>query len=269
MSRITDAFQRLRAEQRVGLVAFVTAGFPSIEETVPIVRALAEGGADLIEIGVPFSDPLAEGPVIQESSHAALLAGVTPSLCVDIVRKIRDNKIATPLVLMGYYNPILAYGVSRFSEDAAKAGADGLIIVDLPPEEAEEARTACREHGLDLIPLVAPTSSDERLALVGGLASGFVYCVSVRGVTGMRDELPLDLGAFVARVRQHTDLPIAVGFGISRREHVETVGRFADAAVIGSAIVRVLADSPPDERIERVKAYVEQVTGRTGADVPS
>ena len=266
--RIAQTFARLKAEGRTGLITFVTAGYPERTATPEIVRALVDGGADMIELGVPFSDPLAEGPVIQLSSHAALEQGVTPKLCLDIVRKIRHNRIATPLVLMGYYNPLLAYGVSRFTRDAAEAGVDGLIVVDLPPEEAGETRAACAEAGLDFIPLVAPTSSDERLELAGRSGSGFVYCVSVRGVTGVREQLPADLEAFIGRVRRHAGLPTAVGFGISRREHVEAVGRYADAAVIGSAIVRLLAEAPPAERYARVKAYVEQVTGRESVDLP-
>ena len=266
--RIAERFATMRAEARVGLITFVTAGFPERAATLPIVRGMVEGGADIIELGVPFSDPLAEGPVIQASSQAALDAGVTPDVCLDIVCELRHNGIATPLVLMGYYNPLLAYGVSRFVRAAAEAGVDGLIVLDLPPEEAGDVRNACIETGLALIPLAAPTSSDERLALVGRVAQGFVYCVSVRGVTGARDELPADLPEFVARVQRHTNLPVAVGFGVSRREHVEAVGRVADAAVIGSAIVRLVAEAPPAEREERVRAYVEMVTGRKGADVP-
>lgn len=264
---ISECFARLRAERRTGLIAFVTAGYPERDATPAIVRALVEGGADMIELGVPFSDPLAEGPVIQASSQAALQAGVTPAACLDIVNDIRHKEIAAPIVLMGYYNPLLAYGVPRFVRDAASAGVDGLIVVDLPPEEAGDLRDACAGAGLALIALAAPTSSEERLALVGRSAMGFVYCVSVRGVTGARDELPAELPEFVARVRRHTGLPVAVGFGVSRREHVQAVGRVAEAAVIGSAIVRLLAETPRGQREEKVRAYVEMVTGRQGADV--
>ncbi len=266
--RIDERFATMRAEGRVGLLPFVTAGFPDRDATLPIVRGMVAGGADIIELGVPFSDPLGDGPVIQASGQAALDAGVTPDVCLDIVRELRHNGVAIPIVLLGYCNPLLAYGVSRFVRAAAEAGVDGLIVVDLPPEEAGDVRNACTEAGLALIPMAAPTSSDERLALIGRAAQGFVYCVSVRGVTGARDELPADLPALVARVRRHTNLPVAVGFGVSRREHVEAVGRVADAAAIGTAIVRLVAEAPPAEREERVRAYVEMVTGRKGADVP-
>ncbi len=264
--RIAARFARLRAEGRTGLITFTTAGYPDVPSTAGTVRALIAGGADLIELGIPFSDPLAEGPVIQESSHKALEGGVTPSMCLDIVREIRHNDRETPIVLMGYYNPVFAYGVARFARDAAEAGADGVIVVDLPPEESGELRGICAAAGLDVIPLIAPTSTDARIALACAAASGFVYCVSVRGVTGMRDELPPDLADFVGRIRSHTSLPIAIGFGVSRREHVQAVGRIADAAVIGSAIVRILGEAPPLERDERIRAYVEVVTGRAGAD---
>ncbi len=260
--RIAERFARMRAERRVGLIAFVTAGFPERDATPGVVRALVEGGADIIEVGIPFSDPLGEGPVIQASSEQALAQGVTAAACLDIVRDIRHNGITTPIVLMGYYNPLLAYGVSRYVRAAADAGVDGLIVVDLPPEEATEAREACEGAGLALIALAAPTSGDERLELVGRSAAGFVYCVSVRGVTGVRDELPADLPQFVERVRRHTDLPVAVGFGVSRREHVEAIGRIVDAAVVGSAIVRLIAEAPPSEREGRLREYVETLTGR-------
>jgi tryptophan synthase alpha chain len=170
---------------------------------------------------------------------------------------------------MGYYNPLLAYGLRRYVEQAAASGVDGLIVVDLPPEEAGDLREACAAVGMACIHLAAPTSGEERLALIGRTGTGFVYCVSVRGVTSARDELPVDLAEFVGRIRRYTDLPVAVGFGISRREHVEEVGRYADAAVIGSAFVRLLAETPAGEREQRIREYVEMVTGRTGADVRS
>lgn len=265
--RIAERFDELRSEGRTGLITFVTAGFPDVASTAGIVRSLVEGGSDLIELGIPFSDPLAEGPVIQHSSQRALDGGVTMATCLDIVREIRHNDRKTPVVAMGYYNPLLAYGLSEFARDAAAAGVDGVIVVDLPPEESGEFRSICSESALDLIPLVAPTSTDERLALACNGASGFVYCVSVRGVTNVRDELPPDLAEFLGRVRRQTDLPLAVGFGVSRREHVEAVGRLADAAIIGSAIVRILTDAPAEERNERIRTYVEVVTGRQRADV--
>jgi len=267
LSRIEATFARLRSQRRTGLVAFLTAGYPSVEETLLLVPALIEGGADIIEIGVPFSDPLAEGPTIQRSSHHALEQGVTPAVCLDVVAGLRAHGVEAPLVLMGYYNPLLAYGLEEFCRDAAAAGADGIIAVDLPPEESHPLRDACRRHGLDLVYLLAPTSTDERIELVAALASGFVYCVSVAGVTGAREELPAGLSAFVARVRARTPLPVAVGFGISRPKHFRAVARIADAAVIGSAIIDEIDRSDPSQRTGKVKRYAEVVTGRRRAAV--
>jgi len=267
LSRIAETFARLRARRRTGLVAFLTVGYPSVEETLRLVPALIEGGADVIELGVPFSDPLAEGPTIQRSSHHALQQGVTPAVCLDVVARLRAQGVEAPLVLMGYYNPLLAYGLERFCRDAAAAGADGIIAVDLPPEESHPLRDACRQHRMDLVYLLAPTSADSRIELVAGLASGFVYCVSVAGVTGAREELPAGLSAFVDRVRARTPLPVAVGFGISKPKHFRALARIADAAVIGSAILDEIDRSDPSERVGKVKRYAEVVTGRRRAAV--
>jgi tryptophan synthase alpha chain len=246
----------------------VTVGYPDVEATLRLVPALVAGGADIVELGVPFSDPLAEGTTIQRSSHEALQKGVTPAVCLEVVKQLREQGVAIPLLLMGYYNPILAYGIDRFARDAGAAGADGLILVDLPPEEATEVQTACADRGLDLIYLLAPTSSDERIALVAGRASGFIYCVSLTGVTGARGEISPELREFLARVRGHTSLPLAVGFGISRREHVRAVGELgADAAVVGSAIIDIIDSAPAEEREEKVREYVEVVTGRRGTSL--
>jgi len=267
LSRIAETFAALRARRRTGLVAFLTVGYPSVEETLRLVPALIEGGADVIELGVPFSDPLAEGPTIQRSSHHALERGVTPAVCLDVVAGLRAQGVEAPIVLMGYYNPLLSYGLEEFCRDAAAAGADGIIAVDLPPEESHPLRDACRRRGLDLVYLLAPTSTDGRIELVAGLASGFVYCVSVTGVTGAREELPAGLSAFVNRVRARTPLPVAVGFGISKPKHFRAVARIADAAVIGSAIIDEIDRSDPSERVGKVKRYAEVVTGRRRAAV--
>lgn len=268
MSRIGQTMVRLRKKGRLGLIAYLTVGYPDTETTLRLVPALAAGGADMVELGVPFSDPLADGTTIQRASHCALQQGVTPALCLDVVKQLRARGLAIPLLLMGYYNSVLAYGIDEFARDAGAAGADGLIEVDLPPEEAAGVQTACAGRGLDLIYLLAPTSSDERIALVAAQASGFIYCVSLTGVTGARGQLPAGLSQFLARVRGHTSLPLAVGFGISKREHLETVaGLGAEAAVIGSAIINVIDRAPAEEREERVREYVEVVTGRRNATV--
>ncbi|MBI1885242.1 MAG: tryptophan synthase subunit alpha [Chloroflexi bacterium] len=260
-------FEGLRGQGQTGLIAFLTAGYPDVEATLRLVPALLEGGAHIIELGVPFSDPLADGATIQRASFHALRQGVTPRVCLQTVERLRAQGVTAPLVLMGYYNPILAHGTAAFVRDAAAAGADGLIVVDLPPEESDELWEACRGHGLDLIYLLAPTSTDERIALVAGRASGFIYCVSLTGVTGARDELPSGLKEFVGKVRSHSLLPVAVGFGISKHKHFRAVGDFADAAVIGSAIIDTIDRSGPQEREAKVREYVEVVTGRRRAAV--
>jgi tryptophan synthase alpha chain len=262
--RIEKTFAGLKAEGRTGFVAFVTAGYPDLASTPGLVRALVAGGADIIELGIPFSDPLADGPTVQAASFQALQNGVTPAHCVEVVRKLRAEGLEAPIVFMGYVNPLLAYGVEKFAEDAAAAGADGMIPVDLPPEESDEMEEAFRKHGLRVIYLLAPTSTDERIRAVAERASGFVYCVSLTGVTGERAELPPGLDEFVARVRRYTNLPVAVGFGISQRKHIEAVGRIADAAIVGSAIIDVIGKSGPKEREARLKDYAEVVTGRRG-----
>jgi tryptophan synthase alpha chain len=262
MSRISDTFDRLRAEGRTGLIAYVTTGFPTLEATVPIVHALVEGGADAIELSLPFSDPLADGTTVQRSTYAALQQGVTPVDVLATARRLRDEGLTVPLVIMGYVNPLYAYGLERFAADAAAAGIDGLICVDLPPEEAAPVHDVWRAHGMDLIFLLAPTSTDERIARVAALASGFIYCVSVAGTTGVRDEVSEQLPAFIARVRRQTELPLAVGFGISKPEHVAQIGQLCEAAVIGSAIIDTIERAAPGLEAADVRAYIEVVTGR-------
>lgn len=263
--RIEAAFARMKAEKRTGFIAFLTVGYPDVEATLRLVPALVEGGADMIELGVPFSDPLAEGPTIQRSSYRALQQGVTPRTCLDVAAKLRSGGVDVPLVLMGYYNPLLAYGLEPFASEAASAGVDGLIVVDLPVEESEPLRDVCLANDLRVIYLLAPTSTDERIESAAGLASGFIYCVSVTGVTGARDELSPGLEAFVERVRNYTDLPIAVGFGISQPKHFQAVGRIADAAVIGSAIIDEVDKAGLSEQAARLREYAEVVTGRRRA----
>jgi tryptophan synthase alpha chain len=263
VSRIGETMAGLRAESRLGLIAYLTVGYPDVESTLRLVPALAAGGADMVELGVPFSDPLADGATIQRASHHALGQGVTVAVCLDVVRRLRQQGLTIPLLLMGYYNPVLAYGIEEFARDASDAGVDGLIIVDLPPEEATAVQTACAMRGLDLVYLLAPTSSDERIALVAAQASGFVYCVSLAGVTGARRELSRGLGEFLTRVRGHTPLPLAVGFGISRAEHVQAVASLgADAAVIGSAIIDLIDRTPSDEREAKIREYVVTLSGQ-------
>lgn len=259
--RIEAAFARLKMEDRAGLIAFLTVGYPDLDATLRLAPALVEGGASLIELGIPFSDPLADGATIQRASFHALRQGVTPAVCLEVVAGLRAAGLGAPLVLMGYYNPLLAYGIEPFARDAAATGADGLIVVDLPPEESAPLRHACLAHNLRLIYLLAPTSTDERIRLVAGLASGFVYCVSLTGTTGARRELPQGLATFVARVRRYTPLPIAVGFGISMPKHFQAVARIAEAAVVGSAIIDEIERADPSQQTARVREYAEVLTG--------
>lgn len=239
--RIGQRFRDLSGRGELGLIAYVTAGDPSLNATEQIVAAAAESGADVIELGVPFSDPVADGPTIQRASDRALRAGATLAGVLDLVRSLRARAPAAvadiPLILFSYFNPILQMGLENFADAAASAGADGVLATDLTPEEAADYRNVMRAHNLDTIFLAAPTSTDERLAKIAACSSGFLYLISRTGVTGTRDALPEDLPALARRVRRCTKLPLAVGFGISRPEHVSVLGGIADAAVVGSAIV--------------------------------
>jgi len=236
-SRIERRFAALRAEGRGGLVTFLTAGDPDVETSREILHGLSAAGADLIELGMPFSDPMADGPSIQAASSRALAAGGSLRTTIDMVADFRRSDDETPIVLMGYFNPIYSYGVPAFLADARAAGVDGLIIVDLPPEEETELCLPAREAGIDFIFLTTPTTDDHRLPRVLARAGGFVYHVSVTGVTGTASAAAADVDAAVARLRRHTGLPIAVGFGIKTAEQAAEVARVADAAVVGSALV--------------------------------
>src|SRR5438132_6361080 len=235
-TRISKRFAELRASGELGIVTYITAGDPSLDATLRFVLTLAEAGADVIELGVPFSDPLADGPTIQRASERALKSGTTLAGVLDLVRRIRQPS-QVPLVLFSYYNPILQMGLEKFASAAASAGADGALATDLTPEESEEYRRILATHRLDTIFLGAPTSTDERLAKIAACSSGFLYLISRTGVTGAKDALPDDLPALLRRARGVTHLPVAVGFGISLPGHVSVLGGLADAAVVGSALV--------------------------------
>lgn len=245
--RIVNRFRKLSAHGELGLVAYVTAGDPSLDSTEQIVLAAAESGADVIELGVPFSDPVADGPTIQRASDRALRAGTTLVSVIHLVRRLRSHTLSAmadvPLILFSYFNPILQMGVEKFAGAAAEAGADGVLVTDLIPEEARGYRVAMRARDLDTIFLAAPTSTDDRLAKIAECSTGFLYLISRTGVTGTRDALPEDLPALARRVRRFTKLPLAVGFGISQPEHVSVLGGIADAAVVGSAIVAEIEKS--------------------------
>lgn len=235
-TRIQERFGASRKSGELGIVAYITAGDPSLDATLKFVLALAEAGADVIELGVPFSDPLADGPTIQRASERALRSGTTLAGVLELVHRIRKSS-EVPLVLFSYYNPILQMGLGKFANVAETAGADGVLATDLTPEEADDYRRILSAHHLDTIFLAAPTSTDERLAKIAACSSGFLYLISRTGVTGAKDALPDDLPALLRRARAVTQLPIAVGFGISLPGHVSVLGGLADAAVVGSALV--------------------------------
>lgn len=253
VQHIAQAFTQAGAENRAALIPYLTLGYPSREESLNLVQAAAAGGADLIELGIPFSDPLADGPVIQRATHTALQQGTTVQRCLEMVQFLRAQQITIPLIFMGYYNPMLAYGERAFCRACSQVGVDGLIVPDLPPEEGERLENAARTFGLAQIYLVAPTSPIERIRLVTKHSQGFVYLVSVTGITGPRKQLPADLTAFVDRVRNLTEKPLAVGFGISSPEQARRVATHADGVVVGSALVR-LADKPDGSA--KVQAFV-------------
>ena len=251
ISRIAERFAHLQRSRRAGLVTFITANDPDPEVFAEIFEGLPSAGADIIEIGIPFSDPAADGPSIQAASQRALSHNTTVRTVLAAVEKFREDEIETPVVLMGYYNPIYHFGPQEFAEQAAKAGVDGVIVVDLPPEEAEELDVHLRANNIHLIFLTAPTSSDARLPAIVGRASGFVYYVSIAGITGTAAADEHAVAKAVARLRKHTPLPIAVGFGIKTPEQARAIAAHCDAAVVGSAIVDIIAkgvaaDGSPD-----------------------
>jgi len=228
------------------LMPYFTIGFPDFETSLNVIEACVEAGADLMELGIPFSDPLADGPTIQHSTQVALENGINVARCLEAVATLRKRGVTIPLILMGYYNPILAYGVEKFVEAAAQAGASGFIIPDLPPDEAAEMETLCEQYGLGLVHLLPPNSTPERIRFVADHSRGFVYLVAVLGITGARQEIPLELENFIQRVRAETDKPLAVGFGISTPDQAATVAQVADGVIVGSALIKVVrqAENP-------------------------
>jgi tryptophan synthase alpha chain len=271
--RITRAFAKLAEKGELGLVAYITAGDPSLDASEKIVLAAAQAGADVIELGVPFSDPVADGPTIQRASERALRHGTRLADVIALVRRLRAHT-DVPFVLFSYFNPILQMGLAKFADAAANAGADGVLATDLTPEEADEYREAVRSRGLDTIFLAAPTSTDARLAQIAACTSGFLYLISRTGVTGARESLPEDLPALARRARQFTKLPLAVGFGISQPSHVSVLGGIADAAVVGSALVAEIekaftaesAASAVSERIRILKRAAREGVSRRSSD---
>lgn len=256
MSRLAATFERLRGEGRSGLVTYITAGDPDLPRTAGILQALQRAGADVIEVGVPFSDPLADGPVIQRATERALAAGTTLSGVLALLKSLRGT-LTVPIVIFSYANPILRFGAEAFADAAAEAGVDGVLVLDLPIEEAGDFRRLLAQRAIDTILLLSPTTSDTRLADAARLGSGFLYAISRLGVTGVRDTLADGAEEMVQRIRGASTLPVALGFGISTPEHVRAVGQWADAAVVGSALVNVIAEAGHGPDLDRrVEEYV-------------
>jgi tryptophan synthase alpha chain len=261
VSRIAEAFARLRSERRPGLVTYTTAGDPDLARSTEILKALDRAGADVLEVGVPFSDPLADGPVIQRATERALAAGGNLRSALSMIEAVRPH-VTAPIVVFSYVNPLMRMGMDAFAASAARAGADGVLALDLPIEEAGSFREALARAGLDTIFLLSPTTTDARIRRAAELGSGFLYGISRLGVTGARDRVAAGAESLVRRIRQQTSMPVALGFGISRPEHVAEVAAYADAAVVGSALVSTIADaSGSPTLIDRVEEYVRWLKG--------
>lgn len=259
---LKETFARCKKEGRNALVNFITAGYPTIEDTIPILQGMQEAGVDIIELGIPFSDPIADGPTIQAANNVALNNGITVPKCLELVSLARKEGVTVPIILMGYYNPIMKYGEEKLIEDSAKAGVSGFIVVDLPPEDAIQFRTTCAQYGLSYVPLVAPATTDARLEVLSGIADSFIYVVSRMGTTGALTSVSAGIAALCARVRKFSgDIPLAVGFGVSTREHFLTVGEAADGVVIGSKIITLLGESQPGQRKETAFKYAKSILG--------
>jgi tryptophan synthase alpha chain len=265
VNRINRKFNQLKSENRGGFIPFIIAGDPDLQATKELILLLATGGASVVELGVPFSDPVADGITIQASAERALRRSIGVKYILEIVAAVRQTGCEVPIILFSYFNPILQFGLEKFAAEAESAGVDGVLITDLVPEEAEEFRAILDAKNLALIMLAAPTSSDERLKKICAQASGFVYAVSRAGVTGARTDLSNEAENLVKRLRKFTDLPVAVGFGISNAEQVKAVWRYADAAVVGSAIVAEIARLVPDANevsadfIERIEKFIKEI----------
>ena len=260
-SRLEQCFTALKQQDRPALVSYLTAGDPDPETSHRLIHGLPAAGVDVIELGMPFSDPMADGPAIQKAALRALNNGQTQAKTLEMVRRFREDNTTTPIVLMGYYNPIFCYGVERFLADAAEAGIDGLIVVDLPPEHDEELCQPAARHGLDFIRLATPTTDAKRLPRVLGNASGFIYYVSVAGVTGGNAPTPERLENAVGALRARTDLPIAVGFGIRTAEQAAEIGRYSEGVVVGSALVDCIEHATsPDDAVKQVHGLVRELS---------
>ncbi len=263
---IAQKFKELKKKNEKALIAYVAGGDPDYESSKEIIKAIAEAGADIIEIGVPFSDPMADGPVIQLASERALKSGISMKKLIKMVKELRNEGVENiPFLFMSYYNPIYAYGISEFVKDVKKAGLNGVIIPDLPPDEADEFLVVANEYGLDTVFLLAPTMNDERMEIVTKKSSGFVYFVSVAGVTGARTKVNEKLPELIKKVKDNTDIPVGVGFGISTREQIEEITEYADACIVGSAIVKVIEKNlqKKESMLKELKEFIVDLKAGT------
>ena len=259
-NRIDLKLLEVKSENRPALVPYLTVGYPSIKLSAEIALKTLVSGADMLELGIPFSDPIADGPTIQKTGFKALENGVSLSVCMDVLTKVREENNDSPIIFMGYFNPFLQYGLERFMGDASDRGLDGLIIPDLPMEESVVISEQCRKNGIHHIPLLAPTSTKERIKSSCEQAGGFIYCVSLTGVTGARDGLSKGVENLVERIRVHTNLPVLVGFGVSTRSDVDAIGEFADGAVVGSAFLNRISEADTGEEINEAAKFLEELT---------
>ena len=258
-NRINLKLLAVKSENRPALVPYLTVGYPTIKLSTEIALKVLGSGADMLELGIPFSDPIADGPTIQKTGFKALENGVSLSVCMDVLTNIRKENDAAPIIFMGYFNPFLQYGLERFMEEASDRGLDGLIIPDLPIEESVVISEQCRKNGIHLIPLLAPTSTEERIRSSCEHAGGFIYCVSLTGVTGAREGLSVGVEGLVEKIRIHTDLPVLVGFGVSQKKDVEMISKFAEGAVVGSAFLDHIASSREGSEISAAGAFIESI----------
>lgn len=266
MSMISATFAKLKARNEGALIPFLTLGYPSIEETCDLVMAMAAGGADLIELGVPFSDPVADGKTIQHCSQVALKNGMTLRKGLELVRQLRTRGLKIPIILMGYANPFLAYGLEKLADDARAAGVNGMIVPDLPPHEAEPWTKSFSRQDIDIIFFLAPTTNPTRMQHIIEVSSGFIYCLSVTGVTGARDALASDLEGFINDVKSLTNKPLAVGFGLSKPEQIRRVVSFADGAIVASALLQGLESKPKNQRAAYLTNFVSNLKEATLTD---
>ena len=257
VNRIDKKLASLKSEGKPALVPYLTVGYPTVSSSYEIAHALLNSGADMLELGIPFSDPLADGPIIQMTSFKALENGVNIEVAFEVARKLRIKNHESPLIFMGYFNPFLSYGIPEFMIKASSVGIDGIIIPDLPSEESKGLAKECEKHGIHLIPLLAPTSTEDRIASACATAGGFIYCVSLTGVTGAKNKMSQNVVSLVDDIRKHTELPVLVGFGISSKVDIQQIADFADGAIVGSALLDVITNADYNTEVAEASKFIK------------